>query len=99
MTTEERIKKAFDEIGDGISASTRELILMIPKMERTIKALEEMLGHVPPEDKDEDKGQAPHPKIESPVEMIEDWHSVNEVDEENDDSETDISEESDEEDL
>lgn len=39
-TTEELVKKAFDEIGDQISSSTRDLLNSIPRLERRVRELE-----------------------------------------------------------
>ena len=76
-TTEELVKKAFDEIGDQISSSTRELLNSIPRLERKVRELE---GEVSAED-DIIPENEHAPVIKSPTEMIEDWHSDNQDDE------------------
>lgn len=78
-TTEELVKKAFNEIGDQISSSTRELLNSIPRLERRVRELE---GELSAED-DIIPENEHVPVIKSPTEMIEDWHSDNRNDEKN----------------
>jgi hypothetical protein len=77
-TTEELVKKAFNEIGDQISSSTRELLNSIPKLERRIRELE---GNESDEKDIPEKEHAP--AIKSPTEMIENWHDARPDDEKN----------------
>ena len=78
-TTEELVKKAFNEIGDQISSSTRELLNSIPRLERRVRELE---GELSAED-DIIPENEQVPDIKSQVEMAEDRNDARQDDEKN----------------
>lgn len=78
-TTEELVKKAFNEIGDQISSSTRELLNSIPRLERRVRELE---GKLSAED-DIIPENEQVPDIKSKVEMAEDRNGARQDDEKN----------------